>query len=127
MGHLRSFDMRIVNLDAGSYLLQTSENDLVTEEKGEKEKYPQPCLERRQFFNPIVYASDEIYGKETSAAHQCLAFLLSNKLKKGYSEMCGFVRARMSLAIVKCKILSSVAPGTRRHTSIRYRIWRMGQ
>ena len=32
--------------------------------------------------------------------HRRLASLLSNKLKRKYSDMCGFVSARMSIAIV---------------------------
>ena len=34
-----------------------------------------------------------------------MAALLSYKLKREYSKMCGFVRARMSLAIVRCNSL----------------------
>ena len=34
-------------------------------------------------------------------AQQHLASLLSNKLKREYSEVCGLVRDQMSLAIVK--------------------------
>ena len=49
----------------------------------------------------MVYSTDEIPGTEDLAAQQRLASLLSNKLKREYSEMCGFVRARMSLAIVR--------------------------
>ena len=39
------FDMKIINLDAGSYLCQTSAKALVTEEKEKKDKYLYPCLE----------------------------------------------------------------------------------
>ena len=35
------------------------------------------------------------------AAQRRLATLLSYKLKREYSEMCGFVKARMSLVIVR--------------------------
>ena len=43
---------------------------------------------------------DIIPGAGVVAAQRRLASLLSNKLKRGYLEMCGFIRARMSLAIV---------------------------
>ena len=43
---------------------------------------------------------DIIPGTNAVAAQQHLASLLSNKLKREYSEICGFIRARMSLAIV---------------------------
>ena len=48
----------------------------------------------------MVYSADGIHGTEAVAAHRRLAPLLSNKLKREYLEMCGFVRARMSLSIV---------------------------
>ena len=38
---------------------------------------------------------------EALAAQKTLAALLSYKLKREYSEMCGFVKARFSLAVVR--------------------------
>ena len=49
----------------------------------------------------MVYSADGIPGAEALAAQKRLAALLSYKLKQEYSEMCGFVRARMSLAMVR--------------------------
>ena len=43
---------------------------------------------------------DGIPRAEALAAQKRLAALLSYKLKREYSEMCGFVWARMSLTIV---------------------------
>ena len=48
----------------------------------------------------MVYSAERIPGAEALATQKILAALLSYKLKKEYSEMCGFVRARMSLTIV---------------------------
>ena len=48
----------------------------------------------------MVYPVDGIPGAEALSAHKILAALLSYKLKQEYSEMCGFVRLRISLAIV---------------------------
>ena len=53
----------------------------------------------------MVYSADGIPGAETLAAQKRLATLLSYKLKQEYSEMCAFVRARMSLAIVRSNSL----------------------
>ena len=99
------FDIIIVNLDAGSYLLMTPEKALAKAEKEEKDLYLQACLERRRTFTPMVYSADGIPGAEALAAQKRLAALLSYKLKQEYSEMCGFVRARMSLAIVRSNSL----------------------
>ena len=48
----------------------------------------------------MVYSADRIPRAEALATQKRLAALLSYKLKREYPEMCGFVWARMSLAIV---------------------------
>ena len=53
----------------------------------------------------MVYSTDGIPGLEAVAAQECLASLLSNKPKREYLEMCIFIRARMSLAIVRSNTL----------------------
>ena len=53
----------------------------------------------------MVYSADGIPGAEALDAQKRLAALLSYKLKREYSEMCGFVMARMSLAIVRSNSL----------------------
>ena len=64
------FDIRIVNLDAGSYLRMTPEKALTKAEKEKKDVYLQACLERRRTFTPMVDAQKR------------LAALLSYKLKR---------------------------------------------
>ena len=49
----------------------------------------------------MVYSADGIPGLEALATKNILAALLRYKLKLKYSYMCGFVRARMSLAILR--------------------------
>ena len=49
----------------------------------------------------MVYSADRIPRTEALSAHKRLVALLSYKLKREYSEMCGFVKERMSLAIVR--------------------------
>ena len=53
----------------------------------------------------MVYSEDGIPGAEALSSQKRLATLLSYKLKREYSEMCGFVRARMSLVIVRSNSL----------------------
>ena len=79
----------------------TPEKALAKAEKEKKDLYLQACLERRLNFTPIVYSVDRKPGAEALAAQKRLAALLSYKLKREYFEMCGFVRTRMSLAIVR--------------------------
>ena len=53
----------------------------------------------------MFYSADEIPGAEALAVQKRLAALLSNQLKQEYSEMCGFVRVRISLEIVRSNSL----------------------
>ena len=99
------FDIRIVNLDTGSYLCMTSEKALAKAEKEKKDLYLQAYLEHRRTFTLMVYSAYGIPGADALAAQKRLAALLSYKMKWEYSGMCGFVKARMSLAIVKSNIL----------------------
>ena len=76
----------------------TLEKALAKAEKEKKDLYLQACLERRRTFIPMVYSADGIPGAEALDMQKRLAELLSYKLKWEYSEMCGFVQTRMSLA-----------------------------
>ena len=53
----------------------------------------------------MVYSAERITGAEALAVQKRLATLLSYKLKREYSELCGFVRARMTQAIVRSNSL----------------------
>ena len=105
------FDIRIVNLDAGSNLRRTPEKDLVKAEKEKKDKYLQPCLESRRNFTPLVFSADRTPGAEAWAATLRIALHLGFNMKREYSEICGFVGARMALAIVRSNTL--LLQGTR--------------
>ena len=99
------FEKRIVSLDAGSYLRITPEKSLAKAEKDRKDLYIQDFLEIRRFLTPMVNYANRIPGTEALAAQNILATLISFKLKREYSELCGLVRARMSLEIVRSNIL----------------------
>ena len=47
------FDIRIANLNAGSYLRMMPEKALAKAEKEKKDLYLQACLERRRTFTPM--------------------------------------------------------------------------
>ena len=53
----------------------------------------------------MVYSTYETSRTEVVAEQGHLALLLINKLKQEYSEICGFVRAQMSLVIVRSNTL----------------------
>ena len=58
----------------------------------------------------MVYSANGITGAEALAAYKRLSTLLSYKLKREYSKICGFSRARMSLAIVRSNSLILFSP-----------------
>ena len=99
------FDIQIVNLGAGSYLRMMPEEALEKAEKENKDLYLQACLERIRNFTRMVYSTDRILIAEDLAYQKWLSALLSCKLKREYSEMCGFMRARMSIVMVRSDIL----------------------
>ena len=49
----------------------------------------------------MVYYGDGIPRSKALSVQKRLAILLSYKLKREYSELCGFVKPKMSLAIVR--------------------------
>ena len=57
-GTAAMFDIRIFNLDAGSYLRMGPEKALAKADKEKKYLYLQACLERRSNFTPMVYSAD---------------------------------------------------------------------
>ena len=78
------FDMVIINLDVGYYLLQTSAKALATAEKEKRYKYPHPCMCSSSSFTPMVYSTDRIPVTEAVAAQRHLTLLLRNNLKQKY-------------------------------------------
>ena len=81
------FDIRIVNLNASSYLRMTPEKALAKAEKEKKNLYLQACLEHRRTFTAMVYSADRNPGAEALAAQKRLAALLSYKLS-GNTRKC---------------------------------------
>ena len=63
-------DIRIVNLNAGSYLPMMPEKALAKAEKEKKDLYLQACLERIRTFTPMVYSADGIPGMEVLSAQK---------------------------------------------------------
>ena len=67
--------------------------------------YGEACLERRRSFGALVYSVDGMPCKEAKAFERRIASLLASKWERPYSEMCGFVRTRISVAIVRSNTL----------------------
>jgi hypothetical protein len=116
--HTTIMDVRVTFLEAPSHRGRAPDAVLRQMEKEKKDKHLAACLARRRHFTPLVYSSDSVPGAEAKAAERRLASLLANKLKREYPEMCGFVRARMAMAVVRSNSL--LLRGARDHEA---RIW----
>jgi hypothetical protein len=98
-------DIRITDTDAKSYAGSSSAKVLEKAAKVKKDKYEAPCIARRRTFTPLVYSVDGMACKEALAFEKRLASLMATKHERRYSEMVGFVRARMSLAVIRSNTL----------------------
>ena len=99
------FDARVTNTTCPTYQGKKVMQVLAMHEKAKKDKYLEACLERRHHFTPLVYSVQGVPGEETRAAEKRLAGHLAHRWKREYSEMCGYVRARMSLATARANTL----------------------
>ena len=104
------FDVRITDTDAPSYRGQDPLKVLEKHEKEKKTKYLPACLQARKQFTPLVFSVDGLAGAEAKAAGKRLASQLAAKWTRAYSEMCGFVRSRLALALVRSTSLCLRGP-----------------
>ena len=95
------FDIRVTDTDAPSSRNTAPSQILQRHEKEKKDKYNDLCLARRRHFTPLVFSVDGLMGCEAKAASQRLASQLAGKWKRSYSEVCGYVRSRLSVALVR--------------------------
>jgi hypothetical protein len=95
------FDIRITDTDAATARSQAPAKILARHEKEKKDKYLASCLERRRHFTPLVFSVDGLRGTEAGTAEKRVSSLLAEKWKRNYSEVCGFVRSRLSIALVR--------------------------
>jgi hypothetical protein len=100
-GSTAIFDVRVTDTDAPSNRNTAPEKVLQRHEKEKKDKYGALCIARRRTFTPLVFSVDGMQGVEATAASRRLASSLASKWKRSYSEVCGFVRSRLSIALVR--------------------------
>ena len=95
------FDVRVTDLDSPAYRKQVPEKVLASQEKSKKRKYLEKCLQQRRHFTPFVVSTDGMLGREANTTLKRVALKLAAKWQKPYSQVCGFVKSRMSIAIVR--------------------------
>ena len=121
-------DIRVTDTDSPSYLSSTPERCIRNQEKAKKKKYLEACLEQRRHFTPYVCDTNGLLGAEAEAVNKRLAGKLASKWRTPYSVTCGFVRARISVAILRATHLC--LRGSRvpfRHASSKWSAWEDGE
>jgi hypothetical protein len=114
----------VTDTDAKSYSKRDPAKVLESQEKEKKRKYLEACLERRRHFTPFVCSVDGMLGREAKTFAKRLAAKLANKWEKSYSQVCGYVNARLSIAIVRATHLCMKGSRVPAHKiSIRYPQW----
>jgi hypothetical protein len=92
-------NIRIMDVDANSRCSKAP--DIVLTALRQKNKYLEACLRHRQHFSPFVVSMDGLFCKEVETLLKKLSALLAEKWEKPYSEVCGYINAQMSIAIVR--------------------------
>ena len=100
-GQTAIFDVRITDTDQPSNRNTAPSKVLLCQEKEKINKYGALCLARRRTFTPLVFSVYGLMGKEATAASKRLASSLAAKWKRSYSEICGFIRSRLSIALIR--------------------------
>ena len=104
------FDVRVVDPDQPSYLSSTAQKILDRHENDKKKTYEQRCRDERRDFTPLVFSVDGMRSTECKAACKRLASHLSSKWRREYSQVCGFVNARLSVALMRASSLCLRGP-----------------
>jgi hypothetical protein len=100
-----SLDIRVADTDAESFKIKSVLQVLKTRETEKNRKYKKDCEERRWHFAPFVCSVDGALGKEALGFLTRLAHKLVVKWHSSYSVVMGFVRARLSLSILRATAL----------------------
>ena len=95
----------VIDTDQPSYRSSTPAQALASQEKLKKKKYGELCSEQRRHFSPYVVCVSELLGREAKTLNKRLALLLARKWDTQYSVTCGYVKACMSITILRASHL----------------------
>jgi hypothetical protein len=91
----------ITDVDARLNRSKSPDKVLAAHESEKKKKYLEARLEQRRHFSPFVVSTDGLFGREAKILLKKLSALLAKKWEKPYSEVCGYINAQMSIAVVR--------------------------
>ena len=100
-GSTAIFDIRVTDVETPSQRGTDPGVLLKRHEEEKKKKYSKHCEKQRKHFTPLVFSTDGLLGVECEAASKRLASQISSKWHRTYSEVCGFVRSRLAIALVR--------------------------
>lgn len=100
-GFTTIFDVRVTETDASSNAKTDPYQVLRKGEQRKNTKYRAKCEEQRRHFTPLVFSVDGLMGAQATAATKRLASTLAFKWNRSYSEVCGYVRSRLSISLVR--------------------------
>ena len=109
------FDVQVTDTDQPSYLRMDPKKALETLAAAKKNKYLSACLLQRRHFTPLLISVDGLMESEGEAYCQRLASKLADKWQKPYSSVMGYVKSRLSIALVRAvhlTIMGSRIPAT---------------
>ena len=100
-GQSTIFDVRVTDTDCVSWRDRDPHKVLAQHEKEKKKRYSAACAGRRRHCTPLVFSCDGMVAVEASAAIKRVASLLSKTWQRPYSEICAYVRSRISISHVR--------------------------
>ena len=86
---------------------------LRTQEKGKELKHKSACEATRRDFAPFIVSTDGCLGEGAQAFLRRLGRRLAAKWQRAYSQVFGFIKARMSVAILRASSQFLRGPRTR--------------
>ena len=98
-------DFSLLDLDCATHRTRSAQSALRSYELAKKNKYSRPCAHFRRDFVPFVASADGLLGREAVAFLQRLASQLALKWHRPYPPVCGYVRARIALSLVRASHL----------------------
>ena len=78
---------------------------LSSAEAKKKHKYLEACLARHAGFTPLCFSNDGMLGTEVDFFLCHMADRLSAKWERSYSEAIGWIRSRLSYAVLRATLL----------------------
>ena len=88
---------------------------------------PEACIQQRRHFSPLFALVDGLICVEATENLKRLAIFLATKWKQPYSKMCGYIKSRIAIILVRathCCIRGSRVPA--HHISVQRPQWEDG-